>query len=107
MRRIFWIGYAATVILNLSYTECVITPMSAIMETLLQQVRPNAISMSIKNFYERNKNYTNLIYVDLWYTDMIKHVQIKLLLFSKHKENFFNVSCESKKMNACVDTGKE
>ena len=28
---------------NLSYTECIITPMSAIMDTLLQQVPPNSI----------------------------------------------------------------
>ena len=35
---------------NLSYTECVIVPISAIMDTLLQQVPPNAISMPMKTF---------------------------------------------------------
>ena len=62
--------------------------------------------MSMKNFYERHKNDTNVIDIDLWDTCMIKRVQLELLFFSKHKDQFFKVSCESDKINACVATGK-
>ena len=61
----------------------------------------------MENFYERHQNDTNLVDMDLWDADMIKHVKIELFLFSKYKEHFFNVSCESDKTNACVATGKD
>ena len=48
----------------------------------------------MENFYEWHQNDTNLIDMNLWDADMIKHVKIELLFFSEHKYQFFNAPCE-------------
>ena len=52
----------------------------------------------MKNFYERHKNDTNRINMDLWDAGVINYVKLELLFFSKkNMDQFFTASCEFEK----------
>lgn len=91
----------------MSYIECVNTPMSADIDTLLKQFPPNTIPIPMKNFCDRNRNDTNLIDVGLWDADMFNYVNIEFLFFSKHKDQLFTASYELCKSNMCVATSND
>ena len=75
-----------------SCTECVTTPMAREIDTLLKVVLAEIDPQYLKVFFEKHRNDTNLLGVDIWDDDMVKSIGMELVFFIKNREHFFNES---------------
>ena len=75
---------------NIDFTKFATTPMALVIYTLLKVVPSNTVPNNVRYFCKKHRKETNLVDKCAWDRDVAHWLGIELLLFSKHRDHFFN-----------------